>query len=72
MASSDMPTPARRCVRPTRPSPPSSRARWPMNYLLKRDGGFVRPGYEAALDETRALRDESRRVGRRVAGALRR
>jgi DNA mismatch repair protein MutS len=30
--------------------------------LLKRDGGFVRPGYDAALDETRALRDESRRV----------
>ncbi len=30
--------------------------------LLKRDGGFVRPGYEAALDEARALRDESRRV----------
>lgn len=30
--------------------------------LLKRDGGFVRTGYEAALDEARALRDESRRV----------
>jgi DNA mismatch repair protein MutS len=30
--------------------------------LLKRDGGFVRAGYRAALDETRALRDESRRV----------
>lgn len=30
--------------------------------LLKRDGGFVRAGYEAALDEARALRDESRRV----------
>ena len=29
---------------------------------LKRDGGFVRSGYEAALDEARALRDESRRV----------
>jgi DNA mismatch repair protein MutS len=29
---------------------------------LRRDGGFVRPGYEAALDEARALRDESRRV----------
>jgi len=29
---------------------------------LKRDGGFVRAGYSAALDETRALRDESRRV----------
>jgi DNA mismatch repair protein MutS len=30
--------------------------------LIKRDGGFVRAGYEAALDEVRRLRDESRRV----------
>jgi DNA mismatch repair protein MutS len=30
--------------------------------LFRRDGGFVRSGYEAALDEARALRDESRRV----------
>ncbi len=30
--------------------------------LTKRDGGFVREGYDAALDETRRLRDESRRV----------
>ncbi|MFN3855261.1 MAG: DNA mismatch repair protein MutS, partial [Phreatobacter sp.] len=30
--------------------------------LLKRDGGFVRTGFLAALDEARALRDESRRV----------
>src|SRR6185437_9143923 len=30
--------------------------------LMKRDGGFVREGYDTALDETRALRDESRRV----------
>ena len=29
---------------------------------FRRDGGFVRAGYDAALDETRALRDESRRV----------
>jgi DNA mismatch repair protein MutS len=29
---------------------------------LKRDGGFVRQGHAAALDEARALRDESRRV----------
>jgi DNA mismatch repair protein MutS len=28
----------------------------------RRDGGFVRAGYEAALDDARALRDESRRV----------
>jgi DNA mismatch repair protein MutS len=30
--------------------------------LLKRDGGFVRAGCDRALDEARALRDESRRV----------
>src|SRR6266851_3386093 len=30
--------------------------------LFKRDGGFVGPHYDEALDETRALRDESRRV----------
>ena len=30
--------------------------------LARRDGGFVRAGADAALDETRALRDESRRV----------
>ncbi len=30
--------------------------------LFRRDGGFVRAGYEAALDEARALRDESRRI----------
>ena len=30
--------------------------------LIKRDGGFVREGYDATLDENRGLRDESRRV----------
>lgn len=30
--------------------------------LLKRDGGFVRGGYNSELDEMRALRDQSRRV----------
>jgi len=30
--------------------------------LLKRDGGFIRDGYDPALDEARAMRDESRRV----------
>ena len=30
--------------------------------LQRRDGGFVRPGLDPALDEARALRDESRRV----------
>jgi DNA mismatch repair protein MutS len=30
--------------------------------LFKRDGGFVRAGYESALDETRNLRDASRLV----------
>jgi DNA mismatch repair protein MutS len=29
---------------------------------FRRDGGFVRSGYERSLDEARALRDESRRV----------
>jgi DNA mismatch repair protein MutS len=29
---------------------------------FRRDGGFIRSGYQAALDEARALRDESRRV----------
>jgi DNA mismatch repair protein MutS len=29
---------------------------------FKRDGGFVREGYDQTLDETRGLRDESRRV----------
>src|SRR5437879_622368 len=31
--------------------------------LIKRDGGFVRHGYERALDETRKLRGDSRLVG---------
>jgi DNA mismatch repair protein MutS len=30
--------------------------------LVKRDGAFVRAGYDAGLDEARGLRDESRRV----------
>ncbi len=30
--------------------------------LMKRDGGFIRTGYDAALDEARSLRDESRQV----------
>lgn len=30
--------------------------------LLARDGGFIRLGYHAALDEFRALRDDSKRV----------
>src|SRR5208282_924249 len=29
---------------------------------FRRDGGFVRAGFEAALDEARALRDDTRRV----------
>jgi len=29
---------------------------------FKREGGFIRAGYDAGLDEARALRDESRRV----------
>jgi len=30
--------------------------------LLARDGGFIAAGYDAVLDETRALRDDSRKV----------
>jgi DNA mismatch repair protein MutS len=30
--------------------------------LLARDGGFIAAGYDAALDEARALRDDSRKV----------
>ena len=30
--------------------------------LFKRDGGFIRAGYDAALDESLSLRDESRQV----------
>jgi DNA mismatch repair protein MutS len=30
--------------------------------LQKRDGGFVRRGYDGSLDELRSLRDESRRI----------
>jgi DNA mismatch repair protein MutS len=30
--------------------------------LLTRDGGYIAPGYDAELDETRALRDEGRGV----------
>jgi DNA mismatch repair protein MutS len=35
---------------------------------LKRDGGFVRAGHRADLDEARALRDESRQVIARLQG----
>ncbi|MEM0986682.1 MAG: DNA mismatch repair protein MutS [Pseudomonadota bacterium] len=30
--------------------------------VLARDGGFIAPGWDAALDETRALRDDSRKI----------
>ncbi|MFZ5609424.1 MAG: DNA mismatch repair protein MutS [Pseudomonadota bacterium] len=30
--------------------------------LITRDGGFIAPGHDAALDELRALKDESRRL----------
>ena len=36
--------------------------------LDRRDGGFIADGFDAALDETRALRDESRRVIAELAG----
>jgi DNA mismatch repair protein MutS len=38
--------------------------------LLKRDGGFVRAGYDAELDEMRALRDQARRVIARMEASL--
>jgi DNA mismatch repair protein MutS len=38
------------------------RALAPELSLLARDGGFIAPGYDATLDETRALRDDSRKV----------
>ncbi len=39
-----------------------ARALHPDLPLLKRDGGFIAPGYDDRLDEARGLRDESRRV----------
>ena len=36
--------------------------------LLARDGGFVAPGFDAELDDTRALRDEGRGVIARMQG----
>jgi DNA mismatch repair protein MutS len=38
------------------------RALAPEPPLLIRDGGFIAPGHDAALDEARALRDDSRKV----------
>ncbi|APH70372.1 DNA mismatch repair protein MutS [Aquibium oceanicum] len=38
--------------------------------LLKRDGGFVRAGYNAELDEMRGLRDQARRVIAEMEAAL--
>ncbi|EFM61567.1 DNA mismatch repair protein MutS [Brucella sp. NF 2653] len=60
-------TSLRRRARPSKKCPPVllliSTGRWPMNCrFLKRDGGFVREGYNSELDEMRALRDQSRRV----------
>ena len=39
-----------------------SRALEPELPLLARDGGFIAAGYDAALDELKALRDESRKL----------
>ena len=54
---------SRRCAGPIRAlAARACRRRSPTSLpLFKRDGGFVRAGYDAALDEARALRDESRR-----------
>ena len=52
-----------RCAAPIPRSRPSSRSALADELPhLKRDGGFVRAGYDSVLDEARALRDESRRV----------
>ena len=51
------------CAGPIRRSPPNLRRALADELpAFRRDGGFVRAGYEPALDEARALRDESRRV----------
>ena len=56
-------TRSRRCAAPIPRLPAELRRRSPRNCRRsRRDGGFVRAGYEPALDEARALRDESRRV----------
>jgi DNA mismatch repair protein MutS len=39
-----------------------NRALAPELPLLARDGGFIAPGFDPALDEARALRDDSRKV----------
>ena len=48
-----------------------ARALVPEPPVLARDGGFVAPGHNPALDETRALRDESRRLIAALEGRLR-
>jgi DNA mismatch repair protein MutS len=55
---------ARKACRETEPALAAELARALANELpaFKRDGGFVREGFDAALDEARGLRDESRRV----------
>ena len=53
----------RACARPTRPSRPSSRRRSPTSCRSSSaTAASCAPGYDATLDEARALRDESRRV----------
>ena len=47
------------------------RALVPEPPLLARDGGFVAAGFDPALDETRALRDESRRLVAALEASLR-
>ena len=48
-----------------------ARALRPDAPLLARDGGFVAEGYDAALDETRGLRDGARRVIAQLEARLR-
>ena len=52
-----------RCASPIRRSPPSLRRRWPTNCRFQARRRFrARTAIDAALDEARALRDESRKV----------
>lgn len=67
VAGRDLPADLARCAR-TLAAPEGRMAQELLAALvdepphLRRDGGFIRAGYDPDLDSTRALRDESRRV----------
>ena len=62
--------PCSRCADPILRSRPSSPRRWPTNCPISSATAASRAGYDAALDEARALRDESRRVIAALQAAL--